>query len=312
MSFLTPDEVSRIYSERIFDITGTNHRRRSIVCPLPMHDHQNYTPSFAIYWSGDRWRWQCFGNCNKYGDVIDLVGYMNVPLYDPRDAQKLSKAISILTGENYTPSAPKAPEKVQSDNIPRNVWDLYRILSPEVIRYGERRGLLEGTLRSFHIGSKHETGPERTYMAIPTFKDRQLIGIKLRNIGEGPRYRAVKGSRSGLFNYDQVAYVQDRVYVVKGEIAALVLIQNGLLSCAPTGGESMKLNKRYQTALALADVVVIGDNDRDPEVRKQTTALAEERAETLHAKLIFPPEEYKDVDEWVLRDFKAIEKLKEV
>jgi hypothetical protein len=54
-------------------------------------------------------------------------------------------------------------------------------------------------------------------------------------------------------------------------------------------------------ALALADVVVFGDNDPDPKVREETRKLAERRAEELNGQLFFPPDGYyKDVDEWIL------------
>jgi hypothetical protein len=100
--------------------------------------------------------------------------------------------------------------------------------------------------------------------------------------------------------------------VVKGEIAAMVLHQRGLLACAPTGGESMRLTDEIKRALSFADCVVIGDNDRDPAVRKETSRLAYERSKELNAKLFFPPEEYKDVDEWVLNDPFAIDELRRI
>ena len=311
MAFLKADEISRIYSDRLFDMTGATPRRRKILCPLPMHNHSNYTPSFSIYWSRNRWCWRCFGNCNLRGDVIDFVGYMHIPGYDPRDPQKLSKAISMLTGENYTPSPPTPPERTHETRLPAGVLDRYRPISPEVISYGRARGVNEGTLRSFYVGAHYDH--RHTYMTIPTIEEGQVTGIKLRNIDPGgARYRSVKGSRAGLFNYDSVLYQSGHIFVVKGEIAALVMIERGLLACAPSGGESMKLDQRYVNALALAHVIVIGDNDRDQEVREKTRKMAEERSKSLGAKLVFPPEKYKDVDEWILDNPEAINKLKEM
>lgn len=307
MSILTPDEVSRAYSERIFDIAGTSRSKRKIVCPLPGHHHQSYTPSFSIYWSGDRWRWRCHGNCNKQGDVIDLIGYTNLPNYDPNDSKQLSRAISMLTGENFNPVPPLPPKKTVSQLSPTQ-WRDYP-LKWQVIQYAGDRGICKDMLEKYRIGGWAD-GDGKIWMTLPTFHGYELRGIKMRNLGEGLRYRAVKGSRAGLFNMNNVHYNTGRVYVVKGEIAALVLIQRGLLACAPTGGEAMVLGEEYQKALAFADVVVIGDNDRDPDVRTETTRLAVERATSLHAQLTFPPDEYKDVDEWVLNDPEAIEKLK--
>jgi len=308
---LTADEVSRIYSEHIFELAGTTRQRRKIVCPLPMHKHANYTPSFSIFWADNRWRWCCHGSCNKCGDVIDLAGYLNLPGYDPRDAQMLSKAISLITGDNYQPAAPVAPRDYRKVKLLPTDWQQYYPPGIEVEAYAESRGLDGLTIRHFRVG-QHRDQFGVIWMTIPAFEANQLTGIKMRNLGQGLRYKSVKGSRAGIFNYDRVAYKQERIYVVKGEIAAMVLTSRGLVACAPTGGESMKLGEQYQQALALGDIVVIGDNDRDPEVRAKTRVMAKERAESLNAKLFFPPETYKDIDEWILDDPQAIQILKEV
>ncbi|MBN1618381.1 hypothetical protein JW887_03500, partial [Candidatus Dojkabacteria bacterium] len=63
---------------------------------------------------------------------------------------------------------------------------------------------------------------------------------------------------------------------------------------------------------ALADVVVIGDNDPDPRVREETRKLAERRAKELNGELFFPPEEYKDVDEWILKRKKAVDIIRDL
>jgi hypothetical protein len=317
MTILTPDEVSQVYSERIFDLTGATPRKRKIVCPLPMHTHHNYTPSFSVFWAGDRWRWQCHGNCNRRGDVIDLIGFLKVNGYDPRDKDKLSEAITLLTGQSFEPSAPKPPKSIKPDINPYE-WEKYYPPGPQVVEYGKERGIDHSVMEKFKIGQITGRQINRRidgsiWMTIPTFEEGLLRGIKLRNTNSnGLRYQAIKGSRSGLFNYDDVYLTSDRVYVVKGEIAAMVLIGRGLLACAPTGGESMILTDRYLQALAFADVVVIGDNDPDPEVRAKTRRQAEARAELLNAQLFYPPDEYKDIDEWILDKPEAMDILKGV
>ena len=304
---LTADEVSRLYSERIFDLTGATPRKRKIVCPLPMHQHQNYTPSFSIFWVDGRWRWRCHGNCNLQGDVIDLVGYISVPGYSPNEGDSLSKAINILTDNREIPE-PVEPPKIQKTGLSPTDWKNYPL--GETVRiYAEERGLKEETLHKFRIG-EHQ-GNRSTWMTIPTFEDGRLKGIKMRNTHNGLRYKALKGSRTGLFNHDAVKYSTDKVFVVKGEIAAMILDQYGLLACAPSGGESMSVSQ-YKSILSLADVVVIGDNDYDPRVRENTRQLAKDRADELNARLFFPPNKYKDVDEWILDDPEALQVLREV
>jgi hypothetical protein len=312
MTLLNPDEISRIYSERIFEIAGTTRRKRKIVCPLPRHNHQNYTPSFSIFWADNRWRWRCHGSCNLKGDVIDLVGYINVPNYDPKDPRMLSRAISVLAGNNFEPSAPEPPKQRAARLTPDRWRDFYPP-GPEVVEYAEKRGISRKTLEQFRVGQREFTNPQITWMTMPAFEDGTLTGIKMRNIGNTSskdRYRSVGGSVKGLFNYDGVAYKSEKIYVVKGEIAAMVMVENGLLACAPTGGESQKVTEKMKKALALGDVVVIGDNDPDPEVRKDTRQHAKRRAKNLSAKLFFPPNDYKDVDDWILNDPLAVNKLK--
>jgi hypothetical protein len=77
-------------------------------------------------------------------------------------------------------------------------------------------------------------------------------------------------------------------------------------------GEGMRMTQSIITALVLADVVVIGDKDPDPHVREETRNLAERRTKELDGKLFFPPEECKDVDEWILKEHKGIKVLKEI
>jgi hypothetical protein len=240
--------------------------------------------------------------------VIDLVGYTQVCGYAPGDSKRLLEAISILTGKSNEPTIPKPP-KVEKTGLTSYRWHDFYTMSDQVLTYAKARGISEEVLKAHKIGSRQYMG--RTWMTIPTFHDGRLIGIKMRNIGQGLRYRGVGGSKRGLFNYDGVLYSTGRVFVVKGEIAAMVLLSHGLLARAPTGGEGMRLTQPIIRALALADVVVIGDNDPDPHVRKETRKLAVRRAKDLNGKLSFPPETYKDVNEWIIEEPGTIDILLE-
>jgi hypothetical protein len=78
----------------------------------------------------------------------------------------------------------------------------------------------------------------------------------------------------------------------------------------PTGGEGMQMTKEIIQVLALADEVVIGENDPDPRVREETRKLAERRAKEIGGNLFFPPDEYKDGDEWILSTQLSVELIK--
>jgi hypothetical protein len=113
---LTPDEISRLYDIR--DVTGSG--KTKIICPLPDHRHFNYTPSFNIYFEGGKQRWYCHG-CGRGGDVIDLVGYLNIPAYNSADAAHIKRAINILTNGKVavTPVIPPPP---RPDLIYQGEW----------------------------------------------------------------------------------------------------------------------------------------------------------------------------------------------
>lgn len=88
----------------------------------------------------------------------------------------------------------------------------------------------------------------------------------------------------------------------------MVLLSHGLLACAPTVSDAQSII----IALALADIVVIGDYDPDPQVREETRKLAERRAEELNGQLFFPPGEFKAMDEWIMKEKKAIDIIRDL
>lgn len=76
----------------------------------------------------------------------------------------------------------------------------------------------------------------------------------------------------------------------------MLLSQMGYLACASTGGESAKLDRWKDIFIFFDRIVVIGDND------KAGRAGAHDRAELLCGTAVFPPEGYKDIDEFMLAE----------
>ena len=132
---LTPDEISRLYDIR--DVTGSGNTK--IICPLPDYRHYNYTPSFNIYFEGGKQRWYCHG-CGRGGDVIDLVGYLNIPAYNSTDASHIKRAINILTNGKVaiTPVIPPPPKP---DLIYQGEWKKFFPPGQEVQAYCKTRGI---------------------------------------------------------------------------------------------------------------------------------------------------------------------------
>ena len=281
MSF---DEARILYS--IGSILGTD--KKSILCPLPQHAHYNHTPSFSVYWKDGVQRWRCHGYCSVDGDVVDLVGFLSIAGYNPHDTNMRIRALEALEGKRLTPTFP-TPQRATHLH-----WDAWKKLTPpglQVVEYAQKRGLSPITLAHFKVGQR------KNYMAMPTFENGLLTSIKVRKVsGGGIRYFSLKGSRSSLFNHDAVAYRSGTVFVVKAEIPAMLLTQMGYLACAPTGGESAKLDRWKDIFVFFDRIIVIGDNDQ------AGRAGALERAKLLGGTAVFPPKEFKDIDEFILAE----------
>lgn len=267
-----------------------------LVCPLPSHIHHDYSASFTIFFRGGVQWFKCHGNCGAEGDVIDLVGYLRIPSYDRASFSDKAKALAMLDSR-YEIHPVTAPKRNESRLDPQ-VWKAFLPPGPEVLKYAGVRGLSQSTVERFKMGQSGH------WMTIPCFEEGVLVGVKLRNLTpQGLRYMSLAGSRQGLFNYDAVRYTDQPVLIVKGEIPAMLLTQMGYLACAPTGGEG-GWREEWRTALAFAKKILIGDNDatgRKMGVRRKVLLGAR--------LLVFPPEQYKDIDEFILADPVAGRKL---
>lgn len=284
-------DARRMFSIR--DVLGINSRVNPVMCPFKEHIHTNYTPSLNIYWKEGVEKFVCMGNCQKHGDVIDMVGYLEIPGYNDKDPEHIRRAIKHLSGEHeYKVNVPPARTK-----LPHNRYMEYLPPSEDVRTYAIGRGLLEETLEKFNIGSSGSS------MALPYFHNRVLMGIKFRNITSSRhRYWSEKGSVHGIYNYDGVLYSSGPILFLKSEITTALAVQEGFIACGLTAGEGQNID-RYDEAFLFSDkTVYVADNDPDPRVRELVMRKAEERAIKIKAIVRTPPEKYKDWDDWLLAD----------
>jgi hypothetical protein len=303
----TPTRLRRLFD--MYDILGLDSRKKVIVCPLPGHQHANFTPSFHIFIGRDGvQKFQCHGNCQQRGDVIDLVGFMSIPGYDPHNKKHTKMAMERLT--DYRPTFRKWPAPSKPGLSP-NLWREYLPLTRMVTRYAHSRGLDRSTLEKFKVGSKGDA------MAIPVFEDEMLRSIKFRNVrppGRNDpdylRYWSQKGSASALLNYDAVKFTTRAFLLVKGEIPVMLLDQLGITACCTTNGEAGSIERWKDVLVFSENAVVVGDNDRDPHIRERMQSAAHSRAKQINGTVRFPPPEYKDIDEWILADTNAISAIK--
>jgi hypothetical protein len=287
----------------MYAILGFDPTKKTFVCPLPMHVHQNYTPSFSIFTKPDGVQYfRCHGSCGCSGDSIDLTGYLRISNYDPHDGEMVKRAIALLQS-GYQISPPQT-RKARIARLPIDTIRNMPEPDDEVLAYAlEKRGLTADTLHQFGVKMYESMG--RKYMAIPTFHFGELIGIKLRNIhstGKHDRFLLYPGSTTGLFGYSKVFANSAPVLIVKAEIPVMLLYQYGIHACGPSGSENVNRAELFKPLAWAVKRVVVKDNDRNPEVRAKMDEYAAARAKAFHAELKAPPGDVKDIDEWILRN----------
>src|SRR5690348_11407496 len=130
-------DIRRLYDIR--DVLHLGAHKKIIVCPLPQHVHHNRTPSFSIFVTHETntQKWKCHGNCSLEGDVLDLVGYLHVPGYQPKNGEDVKRALAILSGRTQI-NPPKA-ETTKAPTLNNGLYKLYLPAGSEVIEYARRR-----------------------------------------------------------------------------------------------------------------------------------------------------------------------------
>jgi len=283
----------------MYTLLGLASPKKWMVCPLPEHEHANYTPSFSIFWKDGHQRFKCHGNCGATGDVVDLVGFLNIPNYQRRNPEHVRRALEYL--EIHQPFAPPVKPPPSPKLLP---WAWQQFTPPGVVarNYAHARGLTDATIEKFHLGE------DDGYLTIPCFQDGLLWGIKKRHCtdaGRGLRFYQVDGSRGGLFNHDAVVDQPEPVLIVNGEIAAMILDQAGFLACAHTGGEHADFSAYVEKLIFAEKIVIVADNDPAPTTAEKISKKAFSRAGLLHADVRRPPAGVKDVDQWILASGQA-------
>lgn len=281
------------------------------ICPFPDHPHVNNTPSFSVFWTGDRQRFKCHGTCGRSGDVVDYVGYMNNLAYDKTDPVQYMKACSLLdTGHRYEvsppivpPPTPPLPNWLADDCLPANS-DTLKYLMDRRIELKQAKKFKIGQPTKQMEDEPYNLWDHKKWITLPCIHGDDLVGIKLRSRIENDtiRYLQVSGSKKGLFNFNAVNGTTENVLVLKGELAVIVADQLGFLACAPTGGEGSYITD-VKYALTFANVIVVGDNDNKE--------FAIRRASQLDAAVAFPPPDWNGWDDWALDDINAIQTTKQ-
>jgi hypothetical protein len=298
----------------MFDLGDVSGVHRWGLCPMKVHAHANNTPSFSIFWvtiNGEQTQWfKCHGTCGLQGDVIDFVGYQQVPGYTPDDLELKKEALQILIGGRYIPSCPRPPPPPRP--LPQWLHLDFQPIAFQVKKFLQTRGVEPWQMEKYHLGSAEHIAEHSiikgrdALLSIPTLHGGTLKGIKIRKTYDSSfNYFAVSGSHRGLFGFDNVIRHEGTTIVCKGEIAAMVVekvVGERARVCAPTAGETAGVESVRAAILGAKTVILIGDNDKDPKVRERIVQATLERGRSLGAKVVFPPEKYKDIDQFILAE----------
>lgn len=298
----------------MFNLEDVSGVRRWGLCPMKVHAHANNTPSFSIFWvtiNGEQTQWfKCHGNCGLQGDVIDFIGYQQMPGYSPDNLELKKEALQILIGGAHTPSHPSPPPPPKP--LPQWLHLDFQPIAFQVKKFLQTRGVEPWQIEKYHLGSAEHIAEHSVIkgrdalLSIPTFHGETLRGIKIRKTYDSSfNYFAVSGSHKGLFGYNNVIGHEGITIVCKGEIAAMVVekvVGEQARVCAPTAGETAGVESVRAAILSAKTAILIGDNDPDPKVRERIVQATLDRGKSLGAKVVFPPNSYKDIDEFILAE----------
>lgn len=224
-----------------------DHVKPKMVCPFPDHIHSNNTPSFSMYQVDGVQRFKCHGSCGHSGDVIDFIGYMEIPGYDKHNSAHVARAIELLNSETATIkppiTLPKEKPPLRQEAVKAMVlrWEMNLYNMPQALEYLYSRGITKEVMRRNKIGyrfyspnelKEHKRGGH--YISIPTFRGDYLVGVKFRRVetmhdGDTPlRYRSFSSKRYGksglgVFGYNGAKGYTGVIFSPEGEMDAMLI-----------------------------------------------------------------------------------------
>ena len=288
--------VDVIDSHSIRSVIGWPDNRHYGLCPLHSERHASFS---VYYFRGKEW-WKCHSHCGS-GDVIDLVGRLQINGYDRTNWDQRRRAAEILDG-NYIAAPVEAPPPIPE--LPNWLVDHMLPPSPKTILYALSRGITRDQIDEFKIGTPKPWMKEPPYnifcpsnwMAIPTFSindEGGLVAIKLRSIVPNTQFRfmSVKGSQKGLWGAMRVLWHDCPILLLKSEIPAIIARRVYSYTCAPTG-EGNKIAEFAHIFSFSRKTVIVADNDE----AGKAAALAKSKI-IKNSIVVYPPEDYKDFDQ---------------
>lgn len=161
----------------------------------------------------------------------------------------------------------------------------------------DERGLSTETIKHFRLGYDYE----RNAISIPIEKNKEVVSIKYRNLGEGPRYGAEAGCESWLFNEQGLDVAKDsgQVIVSEGEFDAMSLWQAGYKNVVSPAQGKNSYTVWIEKLDSIPKVVIAYDNDKPG--KEEAAKFADKVGIEKSYELIYP-EGIKDANEYFQKE----------
>ncbi len=281
------------------------------ICPLPSHKHgPNPNPEqFKINRKNGVWLWHCFGDCQKGGDVIELVkeitGFDDVHVrfwFAEKfgDRLTLSKPKGEHKDENSDDASSeltdKAKQSAQDDTSvhsttpfhPLQIKPLrFRLNLKTDVPYLHERGITEETIKRYGLGLCNR-GVLKGYIAIPVFGYPHEQGANpLAYLGRwpdddfdeaagNPRYKWPEGFLKSQLVYGLTEALENTdgkpLIVVEGPFKVYHLFQAGIPNTVAVFGSSLSDEQAAILAATGRPIVLMFDGNEAGRVGMRTAA----------------------------------------
>jgi DNA primase len=269
------------------------------VCPLPGHQHgpSPNPEQFKINRKDGIWLWHCFGDCQRGGDVIELVKEMTgfddahvrfwfaerfadrLTLKRPREEKKARKETATKDSAKDSPEKPAASEETGPEEMPEEppLKPLrFQLNLRGDVPYLQKRGLEAETIERYGIGLCNR-GVLKGYIAIPVYAyPRQPGENPLAYLGRWPgddfdesagrpRYKWPEGFLKSRIVYGLAEALESPtempLIVVEGPFKVYHLFQVGFSNVVAIFGSDLSDQQAAILAATGRPIVLVFDGD---------------------------------------------------
>lgn len=226
------------------------------------------------------------------------------PVYFFSDFKRISKeaAARILYEKYVEPIVPVDIYKKPAEALLSNKFVMRRL--------AEKRGLTLETARRFRLGYDNKR------LTIPVFNDLGMcVNVRRYDLFKegGPKMLSWKEGFGSARLYPLESLAAQTVFVVEGELDALIGIQEGLQCITPSGG-ARTWKKEWNALFKGKDVVIIPDNDTPGKAGAETRRreLMKVAASVRVVELPRLQEEGEDLTDWLLKHEGSAQELRKL